>query len=553
MKKTVLVIPLLIMVNLSGSFSQNTVGLVFFDDEKSVGGYNLIYPERQSTVFLLNQCGEVVHTWEDDDENQPGKTAYLTNDGHLLRSKNNNSLPGIFNAGGTGGIVELLSWENEILWSDTLATGLIRQHHDVHPMENGNVLTIAWEKKFLADIVENGFDTATYSQTELWPDFIREINPSTGETVWEWHAWDHMVQDHDSTKLNFGNVLAHPERIDINYQKFTANKFDWLHSNAIDYNPVTDQILLSVRNFNEIWIIDHSTTTEEAAGHTGGNSGRGGDLLFRWGNPDAYQQGTADDRQLYSQHDAQWVDDFVDADYEHLGQILLFNNEVGDDLSLGHILEPQWDQNSQSYAIENGVFLPANFVRTFSHPDSSKGFSPVASSIQLIEQGHVIMCAAQQGFSFELDENGGVVWEYVTPLKNGFSVEQGTELLLAQNFTFQLERYPEYFSGFNGKDLTPKGHIELSPNASFCTYTDTNENLIKNRLRIFPNPTTGFLIIENSTPKNELIIFNSIGEKIFLSGLEKGENIIDLEYLPAGIYFLQERKNKTMEKIIVVK
>ncbi len=51
------------------------------------------------------------------------------------------------------------------------------------------------------------------------------------------------------------------------------------------YNAELDQIVLSVHNFDEVWVIDHSTTTAEAAGHSGGNSGKGGDLLYRWGNP----------------------------------------------------------------------------------------------------------------------------------------------------------------------------------------------------------------------------------------------------------------------------
>ena len=66
---------------------------------------------------------------------------------------------------------------------------------------------------------------------------------------------------------------------------------DWLHTNAIAYNPQRDEIALSVLGNNEIWIIDHSTTTEEARGSTGGNSGKGGDILYRWGNPIAHRAG----------------------------------------------------------------------------------------------------------------------------------------------------------------------------------------------------------------------------------------------------------------------
>ena len=64
-----------------------------------------------------------------------------------------------------------------------------------------------------------------------------------------------------------------------------------------------DQIVLSNHNLSEIWIIDHSTTTLEAASHSGGNSGKGGDLLYRWGNPQAYDQGTGADQLLnHQQH-----------------------------------------------------------------------------------------------------------------------------------------------------------------------------------------------------------------------------------------------------------
>ena len=52
--------------------------------------------------------------------------------------------------------------------------------------------------------------------------------------------------------------------------------------NAVDYNAEFDQLMISVHNLSEVWIIDHSTTTAEAAGHTGGRSGKGGDILYRW-------------------------------------------------------------------------------------------------------------------------------------------------------------------------------------------------------------------------------------------------------------------------------
>ena len=74
-----------------------------------------------------------------------------------------------------------------------------------------------------------------------------------------------------------------------------------MHSNAVAFSAELDQVLLNVLEFSELWIIDHSTTSAEAAGHTGGKHGKGGDLIYRWGNPRAYRAGTVKDQKLFGQ------------------------------------------------------------------------------------------------------------------------------------------------------------------------------------------------------------------------------------------------------------
>lgn len=543
------VLMVLLFTNMIGVEAQNTIGTLTYDAEASLGGYHLIYPSRQSTVFLLDECGQIINRWDDEDEGaRPGGVAYLTPEGNLLRAKSYTPLfeGSTFGAGGSGGIVQLVSWDNEVLWTYVVANDIERQHHDVYYMPNGNVLILAYERFYTDDIVANGFDTLTYPQRRLWSEKILEVDPITDSIVWEWHLWDHLVQEHDPEALNYGRVAEHPERVNVNYQEFSFTRDDWVHANSIDYNEALDQIMISARNFNEIWVIDHSTSTEEAISSNGGNSGRGGDLLWRWGAPHAYDQAELSAQKLFFNHDAQWIDDFVDPDYEYYGAVLVFNNfinyEVEDGRSRGQVIQPAYDSASLSYELQDSVFLPVEFSATFSHPDTVKNFSSSASSIQVMGDGHVVMCAARQGRSFELNPAGEVVWEYLTPMFNGQPFTQGFELEISENFTFQVERYPYDYSAFADRNLTPQGYIELEPNEDFCSIVATEEfGKEEVSLAVFPNPSLGqFTVNLDPFLVGEILsVWDARGVLLLQQPLRSSMSSLDLSGYPAGVYFLK--------------
>ena len=169
-----------------------------------------------------------------------------------------------------------------------------------------------WEAKTAAEARRVGRRPTSIPSNGVWPDMLIEFEPQRpngARIVWEWHMWDHLIQNIDPTLENYADPATHPERININGGTSGGGAFlrDMFHTNAVDYNPELDQIILSVPTFDEVWVIDHSTTTQEAAGRTGGRSGKGGDLLYRWGNPQAYGRGTAEDQLLGFQHDARWI------------------------------------------------------------------------------------------------------------------------------------------------------------------------------------------------------------------------------------------------------
>ena len=347
----------------------NTVGLVTNSVAEAFGGYTLFAPSASTTTYLIDQEGREVNRWG---SSLPPMTAELLPDGSLIRAGRVASQDGPAKAWapGVSGRIEKFDWDGNLTWSYTLATQDAHLHHDFEVMPNGNVLMIAWERKTYAQAVQAGRDPndvpiapGTGGVRELWPDMLIEVRPNQpaegqtyaegGEIVWQWHLWDHMVQDIDPTKDNFGNVAANPHLIDINYylkgDGAGGVPADWTHFNSVDYNPELDQIVVSPREFGEVWVIDRSTTTEEAAGRTGGRAGRGGSLLYRWGNPAAYKSGSAADQRLFYQHDPQWIRPGLPG----AGNMLVFNNG--------------WNPNPKlpSFSTVEEITLPANAQQWF--------------------------------------------------------------------------------------------------------------------------------------------------------------------------------------------
>lgn len=221
--------------------------------------------------------------------------------------------------------------------------------------------------------------------------------------MWEWHVWDHLVQDFDATKSNFGVVSEHPELIDVNFPPARAGG-ELHHFNGVHYDPLRDLIIVSSRTQDEIWIIDHSTTSAEAAGHTGGAHGKGGDLLFRWGNPQAYDRGTSADQQLFGQHYPR----FIPQGYPGAGNITVFNNNTP--VAQSEVLELvlPLDANGEFELAPGAAYGPAAPVWLYTDPTF---YSMLMSSAERLPGGNTLICSSLQGRIFEVDPAGAIVFE----------------------------------------------------------------------------------------------------------------------------------------------
>ena len=544
---------LLLCLNIQVS-AQNTVGLLSYNPSKAFDGYNLIYPHNQPNVYLIDNCGEVVHTWTDDADFRPGNMATILDDGRLVKTKRGSivTTDPIW-AGGGSSTLEIRDWDNNLDWSMTINDENERLHHDFVVTPSGTILAIVWELKTAEEAAQAGRDTSTLlTQGELWPDKIIEIDPTTDEIIWEWHAWDHLIQDFDPTKDNYGVVADHPELIDINYDT-NDGQADWMHTNAIDYQPVLDQIMISVPTFSEVWIIDHGTTTAEAAGHTAGFLGKGGDLHYRWGNPLAYKKGTAADQKLFYQHDTHWADRFITPANPNFNKIVAFNNRFDETYSTLSIFDSGFDMYAGNYPLgSNGLFLPETYTSNYSHPVPTTMHSTGLSSGQILPNGNTLICVGRTGYSFEVDMDGSIVWEYKTPLIGGFPATQGDTLALNNNLTFFLERYPTDFEGFNGKDLTPSGWIELEPNETFCATILPVYDLIDDfNLKIYPNPASGVITMQWEGGRySNIEVVDLMGRRQMFFDATGGRKFIDVSQWDNGVYFIRV-DGKSVKKLIV--
>lgn len=450
----------------SATLTQKTVGL-FVNDVRAWEGYTLFAPKHYTSTYLINNQGLLVHAWTGG-ENEPGQSAYLLENGHLLRAAMTRGP--LSTGGGEGGRVEEYDWDGNLVWEFDYSTATAMQHHDIHILPNGNVLMLAVEKRTYAEALAAGFDPSKLdpeirTRGYMLPDTVVEIQPTRpkgGTVVWEWRVWDHLIQDLDSGRANYGNVAAHPELIDADGTESRIPSF-WNHMNSIDYNPSLDQILLSVRGNSEVWIIDHSTSTAEAAGHTGGHSGKGGDLLYRWGNPIAYKGGTRSDQKLYQQHDAEWVP----AGYPGAGNITVFNNGLGRNYSTVDEFTPPVDANGNYPLTAGAAYGPANFAWSYRANPPESLYSAAISGAQRLPNGDTLIDDGVHGTFIEVTSAGETVWKYVNPVVQSGPLMQGAPIPLdparageLMNAVFRVYRYGPDYPGLAGRTLTPGRPIE---------------------------------------------------------------------------------------------
>lgn len=363
--------------------------IVIYDAQKLDGNYLLAIENGGTVSYLINKEGEKLFTW--NFENNLGNDLELLESGELLGIFKDKDRP--FNFGGGSGVAKLFNVDGSLKWEYTIADNNFLAHHDVEMLPNGNILFLVWERITIAQAKEVGVKT----NEDIFPEKIIEVNPVTNEVVWEWRSWDRLIQDVDENLSSYAVVSDNPQKVDFNYNTFTNG--DLMHANGFDYDVENDIIHMSVNFYSEIWVVDHSTTTEEASGEVGGNYDKGGDLIYRYGNPSAYKNPQG---------------------------IRLFNNNhfpnllEGDVLGSGNMLIYVNTQSDLNQSIVYELDLPTIFNLTpninnepaviWSFTDSELYASKFSGAVRL-SNGNTLICEGDYGY-WEVTQDGEVVWKY---------------------------------------------------------------------------------------------------------------------------------------------
>ncbi len=370
-------------------------------------GHMLYNTMNSTTTRLITNEGQTINTWYCTA--RVAYMPYLMPDSTIWRPGQASGAS--MRGAAYGGRIEQYNWNGtvikEFLWSNQNH----QQHHDIQPMPNGNVLVVSWERKTREEAQAMG---RVNISGEMWPLEIIDYDPLGDSVVWEWHVWDHLIQDVDPGKPNYGVIAEHPELLDINLGRLGEDDppptGDWIHANAIDYNEARDEIVFCSHHMHELYVIDHSTTTEEARGHSGGNSGMGGDILYRWGNPQNYDRGNSGDRRFYVVHGVNWID----PEFPGEGNIFIFNNGdrpgSGNDYSSVEEIIPPVDSNGHYYIAPDSAYGPEEPVWIYSDPGTF--YSNHLSGAFRLPNGNTIACEGTSGHVIEVTPAGQIVWQY---------------------------------------------------------------------------------------------------------------------------------------------
>ena len=579
-----------------------TTEVRYWDASKSYTGYTLF--AASGKTYLIDMEGYVINQWN------LGTNPRLLDNGNLLDATKADP------SGFTG--FKELDWSGNTMWTYTEKRSNYFPHHDWTRIFNKKLnayttLYIANKNFTKAQAIAAGANPNSVQDTVVQMDAIVEADMS-GNVVWEWWFFDHVVQDYDAAKPNYvgtgKKISDYPGKININLTGVPLRK-DWLHCNSIDYNDLLDQIVIN-SVAGEFYIIDHGNTfiAGDPSASIALAATSAGDFLYRFGDPARYGQGnppsigsnwttsTTGNKQIGGAHDVHWIKPGLPG----AGNIQIFNNA-----------EYLFERTSQSYVFEVNPYYNSKKVNTGAYvnpPDAgyytwvypnndamkqnklisnqvvwiynSKNdqsfFSTIGGSEQRLPNGNTLICSDTQGHLFEVTYGNGttspqLVWEYINPVTADGIKQVITDQYPMYNSVFRCLRYTSDHPSLQGKSLSRKGTITgktpnyLKPEDLLAGVENSWKEIPDNLMlyQNYPNPFNPSTVIRYELPSAGLVtlkVYDVMGRKVATlvdefkeAGSYNSQFSILNSQLPSGIYFYKIRAGSFSQtkKMIVMK
>jgi hypothetical protein len=457
---------------------------------------------NNTKCYLKDMSGKLIHTWTST--HSVMSHAYLLRDSSVLfpYTVNGNGMGGGGDGGGGGGSLsdvvmagggfQIIRWDGTTAWNFTYYDTNFIPHHDCDFYYSTHNLS---ELPTIIAIV------ATTENTDgRISDKIVEIKPTgtkTADIIWQWFAYDHSTS----------SATDKPELLDLNKGSGRGGfNSEWTHANSVHLNPKLNQLVIGINWFNEFIIIDHSTTIAQAATHTGGRYGKGGDILYRWGNPSNY--GDSGTQYLSRPHSACWIQNFMPGTRKLLP-------------GAGHILSTS-NSTKKAYEVTlpatNGVY-PRTLGSAFepSTPTwtvSVTGMGSDQGSMQRLPNGNTLICNGMSTGTNEYDSTGTSVWN----------------MAVSAN---EFYRYDSTYLGSTKLDtdgLTSINDVDAAPiihDAMFSVSCEPFQGQQK------------FTIKRNGNAAIKLSIFTASGEQVAQAFMHENVFLWNSKNRPCGMYFVK--------------
>lgn len=332
------------------------------------------------SAYLTTKTGKRQRTWNFD--LNLGNDLELMPDGSVIGIFKSNTV--FFSFGGYGGVLKKYDPQGSLVWQYEVNSETELMHHDFEVLPDGNILVLVWEKFSEDKAKDLGFD----GNGPIYLEKLIELNPVSQNIVWEWRSADHLIQDYDSSISNFGVVAEHPEKINLNYS--LKENGDLMHANGLTYDQKRDVVYVSVNFYSEVWAIPHQFDTQKSKTESG-------DLVFRFGNPEAYD--SLGERIFYNNHHPS----LVDLDPNSKGNFLIYMNGFKEEKSKVYefTLPPTFESDPQNWKSPE---------ITWSFSDLEL-FSGKLSGAYRLPNGNTLICEGDFGY-WEVNSLGEIIWKF---------------------------------------------------------------------------------------------------------------------------------------------